>query len=134
MMHSTVQNAAAVLLGVLGLSYLVRHRHWAEWHSVVCDRGSTALLPVSLCLLATGTLIVSCHNVWTGTPALLTSLGWSLVLKAGVALVFPEMALRGMARVTPGHSRLLWLPGSIMLAIGLLLAWSLYTRETSPLP
>ena len=74
------------------------------------------------------------HNVWTGIPALLTSLGWSLVLKAGVALVFPEIALRGMARVTPGHSGLLWLPGSIMLAIGLLLAWSLYTRETSPLP
>ncbi|MEE3369344.1 MAG: hypothetical protein VX346_08370 [Planctomycetota bacterium] len=134
MMHSVVQNTAAVLLSVIGLSYLVRHRHWAAWHSAVCTRGPAGLLPVTLCVLTAGAVIVSCHNVWTGIPAILTSLGWSLVLKAGVALVFPDMALSGMARVTPAHSRLLWLPGSIMLAIGILLVWSLYTRETGPLP
>ncbi len=46
----------------------------------------------------TGTLIVAFHNVWSGFPMAVTLLGWSMVLKAIVAFVFPEVGLRSMGR------------------------------------
>ena len=128
-MHTAVQSAAAILLTMIGLSQLFGHRAWTEWITKICAQGQAGILRVRIPTLLAGVLIAICHNVWTGIPALLTIFAWLLILKGVVTIVFPKMALRNMARVRPEHSRLLWVPGVLMLAIGVLLAWSLYTRE-----
>ncbi len=38
-----------------------------------------------------GTLIVAFHNVWSGFPMAVTLLGWSMVLKATVTFVSPDL-------------------------------------------
>ena len=128
-MQTSVEIAAAILLTVIGLSQLFRHRAWAEWITEICAQGQAGILRVRLPTLLAGVAIAIFHNVWTGIPALLTIFAWLLILKGVVTLFFPNTALRNMARVRPEHSRLLWIPGVIMLTLGLLLAWSLSSRE-----
>ena len=130
-MHTSVEIAAAILLTVIGLSQLFRHRAWAEWITEICAQAQAGILRVRLPTLLAGTSIAIFHNIWTGIPALLTIFAWLLILKGVVTLCFPNTALRNMARLRPEHSRLLWIPGIIMLAIGILLAWSLYARESN---
>ena len=75
----------------------------------------------------TVTLIVAFHNVWSGFPMAVTLLGWSMVLKAIVAFVFPEVGLRSMAIAGPDNSRKFRIPGVIMIAVAAAVGYSLRT-------
>ena len=75
----------------------------------------------------TGTLIVAFHNVWSGYPTAVTLLGWSMVLKAIVTFVLPEVGLRSMVRIGPDNSRLFRVPGAIMIVVSAALGYSLWT-------
>ncbi len=134
MMNTAVEVAATIVLAVIGLSHVCQHRVWAHWTAANCARGRVGVFQTSFPALLVGSLIVGFDNVWTGVPAILTSIGWSLVLKSTVALLFPDVALRAMARVRPEHSRLLWIPGIIMIAVALLLVYSLYHRNSAGAP
>lgn len=74
-----------------------------------------------------GTLIVAFHNVWSGFPMVVTLLGWSMVLKATVTFVFPEVGQRSMASVGLDNSRRFQIPSAIMIAVSAVLGYSLWT-------
>ncbi len=80
--------------------------------------------------LLMGSLIVSFHNVWTGLPVILTVLGWSFVLKAAIVFIRPDWGLRSMARIQPENSRLLIVPGLILVAVAGVLAYSILRTES----
>ena len=84
-----------------------------------------AFLNGTLSLLI-GSLIVSFHNVWSGLPVILTVLGWSFVLKAAVVFIRPDWGLRSMARVRRDNSRLLIVPGVMLVAVAVLLGYSVW--------
>ncbi len=76
--------------------------------------------------LLMGSLIVSFHNVWSGLPVILTVLGWSFVLKAAVVFIRPDWGLRSMARIRPDNSRLLIVPGVMLVVVAVLLGYSVW--------
>ena len=76
--------------------------------------------------LFTGTLIVAFHNVWSGIPVALTLIGWAMVLKGAVVFIMPDWGLRSIARVRKENSRILILPGVVMIGIAVALGYSLW--------
>jgi uncharacterized protein YjeT (DUF2065 family) len=76
--------------------------------------------------LGFGSIVVAFHNVWTGIPAVLTILGWLMVLKALVTFLYPALGLRSLNRVSPARTYELRMPGIVYLVIAALLAWHLW--------
>lgn len=129
-MEQAIQVYAIITFAILGLSHVFQHGTWAEFVVSLCAQGRAGAFKYSFLTLIGGSLIVGFHNVWTGIPTILTSIGWGLVLKSGIAFLFPDLALGSMARVRPDNSRLLWIPGVLMIGVAALLGYSLWQRFT----
>ena len=78
--------------------------------------------------LAVGSLVVAFHNVWEGLPTLVTLLGWAQVLKGFVAFVLPQVALRGLARVSPERAWEFVAAGVAFLALTAVFWYIVFTR------
>ena len=126
-MEQGIRAFVAVNFLVMGLSHVVQHRAWAEFFAYLHGLGRPGAFANGFLSLMMGTLIVAFHNVWSGFPMAVTLLGWSMVLKATVTFVFPEVGLRSMASVGPENSRRFQIPGAIMIAVSAALGYSLWT-------
>lgn len=99
-MHKEIQLFAAVFSTVIGLSHLLQPRSWVEFFIWLREKGHVGVFVNGFITLAFGSFIVGFHNVWEGLPIVLTLLGWSQVLKGLVNFVAPQLALRGLARIS----------------------------------
>ena len=126
-MEEGIRAFVAVNFFVMDLSHLVQHRAWAEFFAYLHGLGRPGAFANGFLSLMTVTLIVAFHNVWSGFPMAVTLLGWSMVLKAIVTFVLPEVGLRSMVRIGPDNSRLFRVPGAIMIVVSAALGYSLWT-------
>ncbi len=127
-MEKAVEIYVAVNFLVIGLSHIFQHQAWAEFFDQLKAKGRPGAFINGLLSLSAGTIIVSFHNVWTGPATILTVLGWSYVLKALVAFVFPKWGLKSMSNVGLDTSRRFIIPGFIMVIVSGILAYSLLFR------
>jgi hypothetical protein len=130
-MERAIESVAAISCIVIGLSHVVQPRAWAEFFIWLRGKGPAGSFVNGFLSLSFGALIVGFHDVWTGIPAVLTLLGWAQVAKSVVAFVFPRVALRSMARVTPENARMFIAPGVVLMAVGGLLAYHLVASAAS---
>ena len=47
---------------------------------------------------ASAAFVIAFHNTWSGIPAVLTLVGWCLLIKSLIRLCAPKLALKAMAR------------------------------------
>ena len=127
-MEEAIRLFAAINFLIIGLSHIFQHRVWAEFFTRLHDKGRAGAFINGFLSLMTGTLIVAFHNVWSWPAVLLTALGWSFVLKAAVAFLYPDWALKSMARVRLDNSYIFILPGLIMVVIAAVLGYSLWVN------
>ena len=99
-MEAATELFTAVYLTVIGLSHALQPRAWVEFFIWLRGKGHLGAFVNGFLSLSFGSFIVAFHNVWTGLPIVLTLLGWAQVLKGLVNFVAPQVALRGMNRVT----------------------------------
>ncbi len=125
-MQQAIEVFAVLNFLVIGLSHVVAHRAWAEFFTLLHRQGRPGAFANGFLSLFTGTLIVAFHNVWTGIPVVLTLIGWAMVLKGAVVFVMPDWGLRSMALVRKENSRILILPGVVMIGIAVALGYSLW--------
>ena len=123
-MQQAIEVFAAINFLVIGLSHVVAHRAWAEFFTLLHRQGRPGAFANGFLSLFTGSLIVAFHNVWTGIPVVLTLIGWGMVLKAAVVFVMPDWGLRSIARVRKENSRLLIVPGVVMIGVAVALGYS----------
>jgi hypothetical protein len=124
-MEQAIELFAAINFLILGLSHVFQPRAWAEFFMLLHRHGRPGVFVNGFLSLLTGSLIVGFHNVWTGIPVILTVLGWLFILKAAIVFIAPNLGLRSMARVQLDNSRKFIIPGVIMIAVALALAYSL---------
>ena len=124
-MQEAIQLFAAINFLVIGLSHIFQHRAWAEFFERLHALGRPGAFANGLLSLYMGTLIVSFHNVWKWPAVILTAVGWSMVLKAAVVFLFPDVGLRSMARVQTKNSRQFMVPGALLVVLALFLGYSL---------
>ena len=75
-----------------------------------------------------GAIIVTFHNVWTGIPMIITIIGYGFLLKGVVCLVFPNLALRSLNRVSLERVHEFVLAGILAVALAGLFLYSLLTK------
>lgn len=123
-MEHAVRTFVAIHFLVIGLSHITQHRAWAEFFVALRERGSIGSFVNGFLSLGVGSVIVAFHGAGSGWPGLLTLLGWGMVLKGAVCLVFPEVGLASLRRVSLERSRVFVFVGAVMVCVGGALAWS----------
>jgi hypothetical protein len=112
-----VEGFTAVCLFAVGLSHLAQPLAWVEFFVWLRGQGRCAVFLEGLLTLNFGALVVAFHNVWTGPPAVITVLGWGMVLKGTVRLAVPGLGLRAYERVVPERAWHFRAAGALALAL-----------------
>src|SRR6185295_5010339 len=99
-MERSVEVLAIILFVVFGLSHLLQPKAWAEFFILLRNKGEAGAFVDGFLNLPMGGVIVGFHNTWSGIPAVLTLVGWCLLIKSLIRFCAPKQALRVMARVS----------------------------------
>ena len=90
-MEISVEVFAIILFGVLGLSHILQPKAWAEFFILLRDKGEAGAFVDGLLNLPLAGIIVGFHNVWSGISAVLTLVGWGLLIKGLIRFCAPKL-------------------------------------------
>jgi hypothetical protein len=127
-MERAVEIFAAVNCLVIGLSHVARPRDWVDFFIWLRGKGHAGVFVNGFLSLGFGSVIVAFHTVWQGLPAVLTVFGWMQVAKGLLCLVFPQLAMRSLARVSPDRSREFVTAGIVSLALSGVFGYLAFAR------
>lgn len=116
-MENAVEIFAFVHFTVIGLSHVFAPRGWVRFFVWLRSKGEAGVFVVGMMSLWFGSIIVAFHNVWTGWATLLTVVGWTQVFKGALYLVFPQVGLKTLERVSEEKSREFVYAGAGLLAV-----------------
>jgi hypothetical protein len=125
-MERSVEILAIIWFGVFGLSHLLQPKAWAEFFILLLgEREAGAFVDGFLNLPMAG-MIIAFHDVWSGIPAVLTLVGWCLLIKSLIRFCAPKLALRIMARVSVERSWEIQVAGAGFLVLASLIGYGVY--------
>ena len=125
-MERSVEVLAVILSGVLGLSHILQHKAWAEFFILLRGKGEAGAFVDGFLNLAMAGVIIGFHNVWSGIPAVLTLVGWCLLIKSLIRFCAPKLALRTMSRVSVERSWEFQVAGAALVVLGGLIGYGIY--------
>src|SRR6185295_18484981 len=99
-MERSTEVLAIMLFGVMGLSHILQPRAWVEFFILLRGKGEAGAFVDGFLNLAMAAVIIGFHNVWSGIPAVLTVVGWCLLVKSLIRFCAPKLALKMMAKVS----------------------------------
>ena len=126
-MERSVEVLAIVLFGVIGLSHLLQPRAWAEFFILLRGKGEAGVFVDGFLNLNLAGIIIGFHNVWSGIPAVLTVVGWCLLIKSLIRFCLPKLGLKMIARVSVERSWEFQVAGAALLAVAGVLGYGVYT-------
>ncbi len=130
-MEQGIEKLAALVLTLTCLSHITAPGAWRALFERIRAGGETAGLATAAIHLPLGLLIVAFHGVWSGWSLLFTVIGWALLLKGTLHLLFPGIAHRSLS--VPGEGamaeRRYRLGGFLMLPLALLLVWIAFLKS-----
>ena len=94
-LFTLVEQGIGYLIGIVGLSVLIRTQMWIQVLETVCSWKPKTLMTFTLLCsfiyIPFGFAIILIHNEWTMSSAVIvTILGWIVFLKSLTFLFFPE--------------------------------------------
>jgi hypothetical protein len=125
-MERSVEVLAIILFGVLGLSHILQPKAWAEFFILVRGKGEPGAFVDGLLNLPLAGVIIGFHNVWSGTPVVLTLVGWGLFIKSLLRFCLPKQGLMMMARVSMERSWEFQVAGAVLVVLAGLLGYGVY--------
>ena len=125
-MGRSVEILAIILFGVVGLSHILQPKAWVEFFILLRGKGEVGAFVDGFLNLPLGAVIVAFHNIWSGIPAVLTLVGWGLLIKGLIRFCAPKQALRMMARVSLERSWEFQVAGALLVALAGLLGYGVY--------
>jgi hypothetical protein len=128
-MQRSVEVFAIILFGVTGLSHLVQPKAWVEFFILLRNQGKAGAFADGLLNLPMAGVIIAFHNVWSGIPAVLTVVGWCLLIKSLLRLCVPQQGLRLMARLSIERSWESQLAGTGLILLSGLIAYGVYRNS-----
>lgn len=124
-METAVEKLAAICILVTGLSHIIQPRAWAEFFIMLREKGKVGSLLCGLLHFPLGVIIVAFHNVWHGLPIVVTIIGWGLLLKSVLYLIYPRHGMRMLARVSVERSWEFVVAGVMAVLVSGLIIFSL---------
>jgi len=125
-MERSVEILAIILFGVIGLSHILQPKAWAEFFILLRGKGDAGAFVDGFLNLQAAGIIIAFHNVWSGIPALLTVVGWCLLIKSLIRFCAPKVALRMMARVSVERAWEFQVAGAGLVVLAGLLGYGIY--------
>ena len=125
-MERSVEILAIILFGVLGLSHILQPKAWAEFFILLRNNGEAGAFVDGFLNLALAAIIIGFHNTWSGIPAVLTLVGWCLLIKSLIRFCAPKLALRMMARVSIERSWEFQVAGAGLVVLAGLVGYGIY--------
>ena len=125
-MERSVEVAAVILFGILGLSHILQPTAWAEFFILLRGKGEVGAFVDGFLNLPLASLIVGFHNTWAGIPLVLTLVGWGLLVKSLIRFCAPKQALKVMARVSLERSWEFQVAGALLVTLAGVLGYGLY--------
>ena len=117
----------ALPLLLFGASHVLQPRMWRDVFVDLAGLGPKGLIYRSFLFeLTPALLIVVFHKVWHGPALLLTLFGHAQLVKLGIALLYPPLAMRGMALGDCGPRRF-QMAGIMLIGLGLLCLYLIWT-------
>lgn len=125
-MERSVEIAAIILFGVIGLSHLLQPRAWVDFFILLRSKGEAGVLIDGFLYLPLSAFIIGFHTVWTGIPVVLTVIGWAFLIKSLLRFCVPSQGLRMMARVSAERAWEFRVPGVIYVVLAAALGYAVY--------
>ena len=125
-MERSVEVLAVILSCVIGLSHILQPKAWAEFFILLRGKGDAGAFVDGFLNLQAAGIIIAFHNVWSGIPALLTVVGWCLLIKSLIRFCAPKVALRMMARVSVERAWEFQVAGAGLVVLAGLLGYGIY--------
>jgi uncharacterized protein YjeT (DUF2065 family) len=119
-----IERLTALVLLLTCLSHIAAPAVWRSLFDHIAKSDAAGLATAAI-HLPLGLLIVAFHNVWSGSAIVFTLIGWALLIKGTLHLLFPSIARRSLR--IPGEGaqaeRRYRLGGLIMLPVAVILLW-----------
>ena len=125
-MERSVEILAIIMFGVFGLSHLLQPKAWVEFFILLVGKGEAGAFVDGLLNLPLAGVIIAFHNVWSGIPAVLTLVGWCLLIKSLIRFCAPKLAVRMMAQVSVERSWGFQVAGAALVGLAGLLGYGVY--------
>jgi len=130
-LFTLVEQGMGYLIGIVGLSVLLKTQNWVDVLKAVCSWKKQTLVTFTLLCsfmyIPFGVGIVLIHNEWSwSSSVIITILGWIILLKMLIFLFFPEKVEMMKWLMNKGENFLNWffkVVGVIYIGLGL---WVLY--------
>ena len=124
-MERGVELLAGLVLLLTCASHITAPGAWARLFDRIRASGDQAGLASAAIHLPLGLVIVAFHNVWSAPAIWVTLMGWALLVKGTLHLLFPQLAQRSLAlagegKAAVGRYRLF---GALMLPLPLAVLW-----------
>jgi uncharacterized protein YjeT (DUF2065 family) len=122
-MEQGIERLAALVLLLTALSHITAPAAWRSLFEGIARSDAPGLATAAI-HLPLGLLIVAFHNIWSGAAMIFTLIGWALLLKGTLHLLFPQVARRSLAIGTGKDAeRRYRLAGIIMTPLAFVLLW-----------
>ena len=127
-MERSIEVLFVILFGVFGLSHIVQPKAWAEFFVILRSKDEPGAFVDGFLNLPMAGLIIAFHNTWSGIAAVLTLVGWCLLIKSLIRFCAPALAVRIMRRVSVERSWEFQLAGAGLMALAGLVGYGVYAR------
>jgi hypothetical protein len=119
-----VERLAALVLLLTCLSHITAPGAWAALFERIRKSDAPGLANAAI-HLPLGLLIVAFHDVWSWPAIIFTLIGWALLLKGTLHLLFPQLAVRSLGLPGEGADakRRYRLAGVVTTPLACVLLW-----------
>ncbi|MGB0523109.1 MAG: hypothetical protein ACPGJS_09120 [Flammeovirgaceae bacterium] len=115
----------ALNLLIIGLSHCLRPKIWVVFFMFLAAKKQVGNVFNALLAVGTGTFICSLHFIWKWPQIIVTLYGLTLVMKGFLFLVFPEMGLASIRKLTMESVNKFRVVGLIMVLLSLIIIYGL---------
>ena len=124
-METNVEVAIVILLVATALSHILRPRVWIEFFHMLRAKGDAGVFVVGMIHLPLGALIVAFHNHWGGWQTVATVIGWGWMIKGTLYLIFPQIGMFWLRRLSIERSHEFVVGGVALLVLAGIVAFPL---------
>ena len=123
-MEQGIERLSAMVLLLTALSHVTAPGAWRALFDRIAGSDAPGLATAAI-HLPLGLLIVAFHNLWTWPALVFTVMGWALLVKGTLHLLFPRVAKRSLALPGEGEQagRRYRLAGILMTPLAGTLIW-----------